>query len=569
MPSKFRKTAISSLSHLYDYTSNVANKNNNVAIGAAASLIGIGLDSVNSSGSAKTHSNFWNDENFEPSNPFYHNDLDSLSTNNTPVDSSTKKDHFMDKFFDKLLIHAIPNDMPNKDKLQSRINDPLRKNTPELSIKLLFKNIKKLMDRAGSIFEFQYLIIQIFTWNDPIITLNSLIIYTYCCLYPYLILMLPLLYLLLVIMLPSYSYRHPLLSIRSLIPFKRKDSQTFIEYLLNSTILTNKRISNKFNINDNANDTNIDNTNANNNITTNNGLISNDNLNSNVNINENLFENENYDKKVKLDTRFLRYNMDLFVNIRDFQNLLTYVLELFDQLEMFIYGTAGFKNEKDSTAFFYTVLLLIILIFIIGPYIPWALVFIFFGWVVFTVTNPLVLKYISQYNTLINNEKEKIDQVIVKHKRTDIILDEKPYFNLIEIFEIEKQGIIFNSWISEAFSTIVFDPGCSERKKKNPPDGVKHLDNVLPPISWKFYLKKNTSSSKPYEFEDQEEYEWKIDYNSKNWLKERSIPNIYVKNNDDSWVYDSDDTTDGIWRRRRWTRIVYRYAKPARKPFYH
>ena len=70
-------------------------------------------------------------------------------------------------------------------------------------------NFRRFNSRIGVAFVFQNRLIRLFTWRQPTQTLSFLIMYTFICIGPYLLPVLPLASCLFFIMVPAYLTRHP------------------------------------------------------------------------------------------------------------------------------------------------------------------------------------------------------------------------------------------------------------------------------------------------------------------------------------------------------------------------
>jgi hypothetical protein len=80
---------------------------------------------------------------------------------------------------------------------------------PGFSIPTMSSNFRRFNSRIGVIFVGQNALIRLFTWKVPTQTLSFLFMYTFICIDPYLLPVLPLACCLFFIMVPSYLTRHP------------------------------------------------------------------------------------------------------------------------------------------------------------------------------------------------------------------------------------------------------------------------------------------------------------------------------------------------------------------------
>lgn len=80
---------------------------------------------------------------------------------------------------------------------------------PNFSIPTMSSNFRRFNSRIGVAFVFQNRLIHLFTWRQPTQTLSFLFVYTFICINPYLLPVLPLASCLFFIMVPAYLTRHP------------------------------------------------------------------------------------------------------------------------------------------------------------------------------------------------------------------------------------------------------------------------------------------------------------------------------------------------------------------------
>ncbi|KAJ5925504.1 hypothetical protein N7454_008143 [Penicillium verhagenii] len=122
--------------------------------------------------------------------------------------SSMSKNTIQDRLFNKLLQQVIPADEdaePNTgDKAMA--NSPKK---PPFSLPAMTNNFRRFNARIGVVFLFQAQAEGLFCWNTPTHTISFLFVYSFVCLDPHLLLVLPLVIFLLFIMVPAFLTRHP------------------------------------------------------------------------------------------------------------------------------------------------------------------------------------------------------------------------------------------------------------------------------------------------------------------------------------------------------------------------
>lgn len=231
---------------------------------------------------------------------------------------------------------------------------------------------------------------------------------------------------------------------------------------------------------------------------------------------------------------------ELVANIRDFQNSTTSLLSILSSLERFKYGTTGFKDERYSTLVFLAYFIGFCMLGLISPFVNWSLIISLASWFGMLVIHPKLLPRLKKIvNTNADCHSKKIIKDSEKH---DVILDEPPEVRLVEVFEIYERGITPRHWDFFKISNQVFDLSDKYRKLQNPPPGVADLSEVLPPKTWSF----------------DENSKWEVDYDVEKWSFERGL--MLPKQN--------EFLVDDMFKRRRLTRKVLRYANPIRKPSY-
>jgi hypothetical protein len=80
---------------------------------------------------------------------------------------------------------------------------------PNFSIPTMSSNFRRFNSRIGVAFVLQNRLIHLFTWAEPTQTLSFLFVWTFLCVDPYLLPVLPLACLLFFVMVPSFLARHP------------------------------------------------------------------------------------------------------------------------------------------------------------------------------------------------------------------------------------------------------------------------------------------------------------------------------------------------------------------------
>ncbi|KAJ5634662.1 hypothetical protein N7528_002504 [Penicillium herquei] len=122
--------------------------------------------------------------------------------------SSQSKNSIQDRLFTKLLQQVIPTD----DDEETNNGDKTMANSPQkppFSLPAMTNNFRRFNGRIGVVFLFQAQVEELFCWETPTHTVSFLFVYSFICLQPHLLLVLPLVVFLLFIMVPAFLTRHP------------------------------------------------------------------------------------------------------------------------------------------------------------------------------------------------------------------------------------------------------------------------------------------------------------------------------------------------------------------------
>ncbi|KAH8724048.1 integral peroxisomal membrane peroxin-domain-containing protein [Phaeosphaeriaceae sp. PMI808] len=130
--------------------------------------------------------------------------------------------HMGDKMFNLLLSQVLPTEdlsdtsSPNNHDQSSAADSRPRDRRsrayverPSFSIPTMSSNFRRFNSRIGVAFILQNRLIRLFTWTQPTQTLSFLFVWTFVCVDPYLLPVLPLASCLFFVMVPSFLTRHP------------------------------------------------------------------------------------------------------------------------------------------------------------------------------------------------------------------------------------------------------------------------------------------------------------------------------------------------------------------------
>ncbi|KAI0911250.1 integral peroxisomal membrane peroxin-domain-containing protein [Ustulina deusta] len=139
----------------------------------------------------------------------YHSDTDIPSRSGGlrgRFSALKEKARIQDRLVEKLLAQVVPLDdgeIPQEDPL------PGRAAKPNFTLPTMSNNFRRFNARIGVVFVFQARVARLLAWRRPTHTLSFLAVYTFVCLDPSLLPLLPLVILLVSILIPNFIARHP------------------------------------------------------------------------------------------------------------------------------------------------------------------------------------------------------------------------------------------------------------------------------------------------------------------------------------------------------------------------
>ncbi|KAJ5115163.1 hypothetical protein NUU61_000922 [Penicillium alfredii] len=123
--------------------------------------------------------------------------------------SSQSKSSLQDRLFAKLLQQVIPHDDEDETDSSGDKAFSTSPKRPAFSLPTMTNNFRRFNARIGVVFLFQNRVERLLSWKKPTHTLSLLFVYSFICLDPHLLLVLPVVVLLLFIMVPAFVARHP------------------------------------------------------------------------------------------------------------------------------------------------------------------------------------------------------------------------------------------------------------------------------------------------------------------------------------------------------------------------
>lgn len=431
-----------------------------------------------------------------------------------------EKAKIQDQLVEKLLAQVVPMEgaqIPQDE--SSPKNDSPGVARPNFNLTTMSNNFRRFNSRIGVVFVFQARVIRLLSWRHPTHTLSFLAIYTFVCLDPYLLPLLPIAILLIGVLIPSFVARHPATELNL-------SSDQAIGYSPHGPPLAPA-------------------------ITV---------------------------KPVKELSR------DFFLNLRDLQNCMEDFTQFHDGIVRLVVPRTNFSDEALSSALFVFLFAACIFISIASNVLPWRLIFLALGWAVTCVGHPAIQRQLlSAHEKHIHPQEAKARGWMEDWVERDVILDSAPETREVDIFELQHLSNA-GEWEPWLFGPSPYDPLSHARIIGERPAGTRFFEDVLPPQGWEWSEKK-----------------WALDLWSREWVEERIITGVEVETEGERWVYDiydehadrvgvveqpepstkgkdkatrspfpkpsweegeDGDSRRGVWRRRRWVRLVKRKNFP-------
>ncbi|KAI2638814.1 Pex24p-domain-containing protein [Hypomontagnella submonticulosa] len=147
-----------------------------------------------------------------PSTPAEHSDNETPSQRKgirERISAFKEKARIQDQLVEKLLAQVVPLDdaqIPQDEPQKGGSSGVVR---PNFNLTTMSNNFRRFNARIGVVFVFQARVIRLLSWRNPTHTLSFLAIFTFVCLDPYLLPLLPLTILLIGVLVPSFVARHP------------------------------------------------------------------------------------------------------------------------------------------------------------------------------------------------------------------------------------------------------------------------------------------------------------------------------------------------------------------------
>ncbi|KAI0406525.1 integral peroxisomal membrane peroxin-domain-containing protein [Xylaria palmicola] len=425
-----------------------------------------------------------------------------------------EKARIQDRLVEKLLAQMVPLDdaeIPHDDAL------PGRAAKPNFTLPTMSNNFRRFNARIGVVFVFQARVNRLLAWRRPTHTLSFLAVYTFVCLDPSLLPVLPLAVLLVGVLVPSFVARHPAAE------FGPAGGQQAVGYSARGPPLAPA-------------------------------------------------------VTVKPAKELSR---DFFHNMRDLQNSMEDFSQMHDAVVRLVVPRTNFSDEAQSSALFVALFAVCLLMSIAANVLPWRLIFLAAGWGVTCVGHPAVQRQLeTAHQKHVQPQEERAATWVGRWIERDVVLDSAPETREVEIFELQRLSGA-GEWESWLFSASPYDPLSPARIASERPTGTRFFEDVQPPQGWEWSEKKWALDLWSREWVEERIITGvEIETEGERWVydihDEQATAKIGVidgstlttkgKGTDaarrppkPSWEEGDDgDGRRGEWRRRRWVRLVKR-----------
>ena len=396
----------------------------------------------------------------------------------------------------RLISQIIPSDDTISDSDPSNRGSRKNVDRPGFSLPLMSNNFRRFNARVGVLFVLQNRLFKLFSWRQPTRTLSFLAVYSFICLEPSLLAVLPLAILIFFIMIPSFLARHPPAPIPS-----KEEMVRSMEWLDGPPLAPAPKI------------------------------------------------------KPAPDL-----SKDFFRNMRDLQNSMEDFSRLHDFTISQVLPPFNFADERLSSTLFVLVTLSCAALFLFSHLLPWRLIFLTSGWAAIVTQHPKIQDVLTPSankpsSKEAGNAEDPTLTLLKSLSSKDTLLSPTPEKAQVEIFEIQHRPVstaattsmtassdashaTLLEWQPFCFSPVSWDPLSPARLAGEvAPKGSKLFEDVKPPQGWRWADKK-----------------WRLDLMAREWVQERFVRSVDVEEEGERWVVDSG----GEWRRRRWLRVVER-----------
>ncbi|RCI09304.1 hypothetical protein L249_1552 [Ophiocordyceps polyrhachis-furcata BCC 54312] len=431
-----------------------------------------------------------------------------------------------DRLVDKLLQQVIPLDP--SEMTETKASPHAQR--PGFNITTMSYNFRLFNARIGVVFRFQAKAERLLSWRRPTHTMSLLAVYSFVCLDPHLLPVLPLVVLLLGVLVPAFVARHPAP------PRGTLSSEQGVGYSPRGPPLAPPA------------------------------------------------------PTVRPPAKDL--SRDFFRNMRDLQNSMADFSHAHDHIVKLVVPVTDFSNEALSSTVFLILVAAALVMALAAHVIPWRLIFFVGGWAMVLSQHPRLKQLLLQHRRHHRNQQqEDARSLLDRLTASDVILDSAPETREAEIFELQRADPDADAWEPWLFSPEPYDPLSPPRIAGHRPRGSRFFEDVLPPPGWHWSEKKwaldlwsrewvedriitgvevETEGERwVYDmFDDRQARTGVVDYSQPPTAAAAAAAAAASKKPVDasaqpSWEEGDDgdgSSRRGEWRRRRWVRLVKRRA---------
>ncbi|KAM0554980.1 hypothetical protein ACHAPJ_006328 [Fusarium lateritium] len=429
-----------------------------------------------------------------------------------------QKASLQDRLVEKLLQQVIPTDSDEQNDVHFVGDEQTATHAerPNFNITTMSYNFRRFNARIGVVFKFQARLERILSWQRASHTLSLLAVYSFVCLDPYLLFVLPIAILLLGVFIPAFLARHPAP------PKGTLSSEQNVGYSPQGPPLAPAATV----------------------------------------------------KPVK------ELSKDFFRNMRDLQNCMDDFSRGHDQVVALLVPVTNFSDEALSSALFLFLSVGGIFMTISAQLLPWRFIFLIGGWAIVGMGHPYVARLLAAaHRERLQPQEAKARSWLDNWISQDVILDSSPETREVEIFELQRKTSGGGEWEPWLFCPSPYDPLSQPRIAGERPRGSRFFEDVMPPEAWEWSEKKWALDLWSREWVEEriitgvevetEGERWVYDiYDDRDertgvvepLTNEKGKQKATVK---PSWEENEDGSgRRGDWRRRRWVRLVKRKAAP-------
>lgn len=197
------------------------------------------------------------------------------------------------------------------------------------------------------------------------------------------------------------------------------------------------------------------------------------------------------------------YHNHILESLLEIQTLTGQILDSVERGERFIEECCSFQNEKVSTVLLYKLLLIVVIVFVLGDYINWKLITITLPWIVLGTIHPMGkvffrLLTVKGGNNNSNHEGKKRkpygehvveerheNNILDEYLESLVLIDESVTAREVYIYEIERLDPV-KGYMAFGYSDTAFDKNDYVRRRREMPLMVSNIVEVQPPEGWVF-----------------------------------------------------------------------------------